>query len=76
MVSSCPRIADRVTAAIRSSGSSLQELSAATGISLPYLRHRIAGRREFKGTDLVLIANHLGIPAGSLAVDERPPEIR
>jgi lambda repressor-like predicted transcriptional regulator len=76
MVSSTPRIADRVTAAIRESGASLREISEATGISLISLRRRCAGQREFKGTDIVMIADYLGISAGSLAVDERPPEPR
>lgn len=76
MVSSTLRLADRVTAAIRSSGFTLREISEATGISRAYLRKRLAGKREFKGADIVVIADHLGIPAGSLALGDRPPEVR
>ncbi|MGN0126036.1 MAG: helix-turn-helix domain-containing protein [Rhodococcus sp. (in: high G+C Gram-positive bacteria)] len=76
MVSSSTRVADRVTAAIRASGASLREISQATGISLASLQRRCAGKREFKGTDIVVIADYLGVSAGSLAVDERPPEKR
>lgn len=76
MVSNSPCVADHVTRAIQAAGASLREISDVTGLSIESLRRRLAGTREFKGTEVVAIADHLGIPAGSLVAPTQPPELR
>ena len=65
-----------VAAAIADSGRTKRSVSDETGIPYPTLNRKLAGKAEFRFSELFLIADALGVPPWTFTPSEFVPRAR